>query len=150
VDSFPTLVALAGGSPSPERQKLPLDGRDLWPTLTAGQPTPHDEIVLNTAPGGGAIRVGEWKLNVQAAINVQAAKPKSEQVELFNVVTDIGETNALAASNPEKVKAMLARYDRWAQQAAPPKNGAAKENDGKTLFFLNRLTFFVKVSKVSH
>jgi arylsulfatase A-like enzyme len=115
VDWFPTLVNLAGGSLAPSDQKLPLDGRDLWPTLTAGHPSPHEEILLNTAPNHGAIRVGDWKLKLQPN---RANNP----IELFHLASDLGETNNLAETNPEKVNDLRARYDRWAAQAIPPKN----------------------------
>ncbi|MDB5295253.1 MAG: atsA 16, partial [Phycisphaerales bacterium] len=42
VDWYPTLLKLAGAK---AEQPLPIDGRDLWPALTAGAPSPHDEIV---------------------------------------------------------------------------------------------------------
>ena len=59
VDWYPTLLKLAGAS---LEQKLPLDGRDAWPTIADGKPSPHDEILLNTTPANGGIRVGDWKL----------------------------------------------------------------------------------------
>jgi len=117
VDWFPTLLNLAGASLGSENQELPLDGLDLWPTLTAGRPSPHDEILLNSAPRSGAIRVGDWKLKLQSG-----PRRSAEQVELFNLASDIGETNNLAEANPRKVKDLRARYDRWAAQAVPPKN----------------------------
>ncbi|RME90822.1 MAG: arylsulfatase [Verrucomicrobia bacterium] len=115
VDWFPTLVKLAGGSLAPDKQKLPLDGRDIWPTLTAGAPSPHQEILLNAAPNAGAIRVGDWKLKLRRT-------REGEQVELFNLAHDIAEKNNLAAAHSDKVKELRARYERWAAQAAPPKN----------------------------
>src|SRR5262249_46737815 len=59
VDWYPTLLKLAGASLA---QPLPLDGRDAWPTITEGRPSPHEEILLNTTPNQGAIRMGDWKL----------------------------------------------------------------------------------------
>ena len=59
VDWYPTLLGLAGAS---LRQSTALDGKDAWPTIAAGKPTPHEEILLNTTPTAGAIRVGNWKL----------------------------------------------------------------------------------------
>ena len=47
VDWYPTLLRLAGAS---LEQKLPLDGRDAWDTITQGKPSPHEAILLNTAP----------------------------------------------------------------------------------------------------
>lgn len=116
VDWYPTLVKLAGGSLAAERQKLPLDGRDLWPTLVAGAPSPHEEILLNAAPKSGAIRVGDWKLKLRRTA-------RGEQVELFDLATDIAEAHNLAEANPERVKELRARYERLAAQAVPPKNG---------------------------
>src|SRR5258706_5478016 len=59
VDWYPTLLTLAGAS---LEQKQPLDGRDAWPTITNGKPSPHAEILLNSRPDTGAIRMGDWKL----------------------------------------------------------------------------------------
>ncbi len=115
VDWFPTLVRQAEGSLVPEKQKLPLDGRDLWPTLVGGKPTPHEEILLNTTPSGGAIRVGDWKLKLHLQRNL-------EEVELFNLETDLGEAQNLADANRERVRDLRARYDRWAAQAVSPRN----------------------------
>jgi arylsulfatase A-like enzyme len=116
-DWFPTLVRLGGGSLEPGTQKLPLDGRDLWATLTAGAASPHEEILVNTAPDGGAIRVGDWKLKVSGATG--QAGP---QVELFNLADDIGESRNLAGTEPDRVADLRERYQRWADQAVPPKN----------------------------
>src|SRR3954469_25143622 len=64
VDLYPTLLTLAGASLS---QALPLDGRDAWPAITEGAPSPHDAILLNSTPGDGAIRMGDWKLVINGA-----------------------------------------------------------------------------------
>jgi arylsulfatase A-like enzyme len=127
VDWYPTLLKLAG---APLEQKLPLDGRDLWPTLTAGAASPHDDIVLNTAPRAGAIRVGDWKLVLNGQSNVgdgeesvdqSAAGNTKAQVELFDLASDPGEKQNRATAQPEIVKQLRARYDSYASQAAPPK-----------------------------
>ncbi len=107
VDWYPTLVKLAGGS---LKQKLPLDGRDAWPAITAGAPSPHREILLNAEPKGGAIRVGDWKLIV-----------KPRKAELFNLAADPNEKKDLAADNPARVKELRARYEALAREAVPPR-----------------------------
>ncbi len=43
------------------QQKQPLDGRDIWPVITAGRPSPHEDILINAMPNSGAIRMGSWK-----------------------------------------------------------------------------------------
>lgn len=134
-DWYPTLLKLAGASPG---QKLPLDGRDIWPTITEGRPSPHDAILLNTSPKSGAIRVGDWKLVLNGSAvegdeagETEPAAPKTgaarrqksagDGVELFNLASDMSEKNNLAATHPEKVKELRARYDEFAKQAVPPK-----------------------------
>jgi arylsulfatase A-like enzyme len=124
VDWYPTLLKLAGIS---LQQKLPLDGRDAWGAIALGKPSPHDEILLNSTPRTGAIRVGDWKLVLNGTVDAAegdgaAAKPAKESVELFNLADDLGEKKNLAAEKPDKVKELRARYDALAQQAMPPKN----------------------------
>ncbi|MCI0625266.1 MAG: arylsulfatase [Acidobacteria bacterium] len=66
VDWYPTLLKLAGAS---LKQKLPLDGRDAWPTIAEGKFSPHPEILLNATPNTGAIRVGDWKLVLNGKVD---------------------------------------------------------------------------------
>jgi arylsulfatase A-like enzyme len=127
VDWYPTLLALAGAS---LEQKLPLDGRDAWKTIAAGETSPHEEILINAAPNSGAIRAGNWKLVLDgdgfaADVNrlekrgqVAAAAPK---IELFDLASDPGERRNLADVHPDKVKELRARYQALAAQAVPPK-----------------------------
>ena len=124
VDWYPTLLKLAGASLD---QKLPLDGLDIWPTLTAGKPSPHEEILLNAEPKRGAIRVGEWKLIINGgAAGGSGNKKSDQQVELFNLTEDPNEKRNLAAEQPEKMQALLTRYKALAAQAVPPRNKPMK------------------------
>jgi arylsulfatase A-like enzyme len=131
VDWYPTLLGLAG---APLDQSLQLDGRDAWPSITRGLPSPHAEILLNATPLAGAIRVGDWKLIVRAP----GANPKDdvhasdvaegvsvstkESLELFHLASDPDETRDLAADNPSKVAELRSRYEALARQAKPPKS----------------------------
>lgn len=140
VDWYPTLIKLAGGS---LKQQLPLDGLDIWPCITEGKKSPRQELLLNSTPTTGAIRVGDWKLvlNGQRGANDEAdnnepgarkagpARKRAGQersTELFNLADDPYEKKNLVESNPSKVQELKARYDSYAKQAVPPKN--AKEN----------------------
>ena len=129
VDWFPTLVKLAGGS---LEQKQPLDGRDIWPVITAGKPSPHEDILINAMPNSGAIRMGGWKLIVNghiAANDIEDAlapktdteKTEDSRVELFNLTADPYEQNNLATKNPEMVRQLRARLDAYRAAAVPPK-----------------------------
>lgn len=140
VDLYPTLLKLAGASPE---QKLPLDGVDVWPVIAEGKPTPHHEILLNATPTEGGLWEDGWKLVVNGTpVEAQAAPPQATQppmggkkkkgkkkaqqriakgLELYNLKADPYEKTNLAAEQPERVKAMLARYETYFKAAAPPK-----------------------------
>jgi arylsulfatase A-like enzyme len=110
VDWYPTLVKRAGGTLG---QKLPLDGRDIWPVLTENARSPHDAILLHaTKPGSAAMRAGDWKL---------VHRPKSD--ELYNLSDDIGETKDLAAAHPDKLKELRERLDALMKDAVPDGSG---------------------------
>jgi arylsulfatase A-like enzyme len=127
VDMYPTLIGLAGGTPD---QKLPLDGKDVWPTIADGKPTPHADILLNTTPAGGAIRAGNWKLVLADGVDdpdggvqpKRKAKRDGPSVELFDLKADPYEKTNLAAKNPDVVKELRAKLAAYAKQAVPPKS----------------------------
>jgi len=127
VDWYPTLVKLAGGS---LEQKLPLDGKDIWPVVARGAKTPHDALLLSaTSYGKAAVRMGDWKLmrgatDKGADINdddkgSETDKSAGHGYELYNISEDIGESRNLAAENPEKVKELTARLDLLLKDAVP-------------------------------
>ncbi len=120
VDWYPTLLKLAGAS---AEQKLPVDGKDIWPTLTEGKPSPHEAILINVEPGRGAIRAGPWKLVARGKFPREPADPKLE-VELFDLGSDPSERKNLADEKPEKVKELLSGLNDYAREAVPPKGGA--------------------------
>ena len=49
-------MSIAGAS---LEQKLPFDGMNVCDTVAKGTPSPHEQILLNASPAGGAIRVGD-------------------------------------------------------------------------------------------
>ena len=127
VDWYPTLLKLAGASP---KQKLAPDGLDILPTLTRGAKSPHDAILLvGASPAKAAVRMGDWKLLVNAtekdAEEAPGDGPKSPaNVELYNLADDVSESKNLAATHPGKVKQLRARLDAFLKDAAPPGNEA--------------------------
>lgn len=130
VDWLPTLVKLAGGTLD---GSLPLDGRDAWPTITAGAPSPHESILLNATPTGGAVRMGDWKLVLNGGTIDESdpgtgqptKKPKGKDaVELFNLAEDPNETKNLADEHPQRLAHLRRRYQELAREAVPPKSEA--------------------------
>ena len=79
VDVMPTVLALAGAKASPDH---PFDGKDIWPTVAEGKPSPHEDILINVEAFRGAIRKGNWKL-----VKVALLPGKTE---LFDLPTDPG------------------------------------------------------------
>lgn len=102
-DLFPTLVQIAGGDPAGFRN---LDGVSLVPTI-------HDNRLLKRGePIYGyrayedlyaSVRDGDWKLLAY----------RSGTLKLYNIADDIGETNDLAAANPELVNRLKAKLAAW-------------------------------------
>ena len=120
IDWYPTLIKLAGGS---LEQKLPLDGRDIWPVLTEGAKSPHDTLFLpGMAANQAAIRQGDWKLLVKASdVDAEdaAAPVAGKGLELYNLAADIGETKNVAAEHPEIVKVLKAKMAEYQKDAVP-------------------------------
>ena len=121
VDWYPTLLGIAGAGGG---RPLAIDGRDAWATIAEGKPSPRSEILFNTTPRGGALRLGDWKLVLSTASAPRKKKAPEALVELFNLRDDPGERENLAAKFPEKVKELRERYDALAREAAAPRNAA--------------------------
>ncbi|MSU48661.1 MAG: arylsulfatase [Opitutus sp.] len=136
VDWHPTLLRLAGAKPA---AGVALDGRDLWPVLL-GDATPlHADLLINAAPGTGALRRGDWKLVINGQLkfkgatpdanfswadllresNLPAADAAKRQLELFNLADDPGEKHNLAEARPDLVRELTARYEAYARDAVP-------------------------------
>jgi arylsulfatase A-like enzyme len=112
LDVMPTLLDIAG-LPGPEGRKL--DGVSLLPVLKGGSLGPR-QLFWN----GHAMREGPWKL-------VTRAKGLRGKPGLYNLAQDIGERNNLAASEPARVRRMLAAVEAWkkdvAKDATPQPSG---------------------------
>ena len=107
VDMFPTLSGLAG---APRDKGKPLDGLDVWATISEGKASPRTEVVYNIEPFRGGIRRGDWKLIWRT--------PLPSAIELYNISEDPSEKNNLAAAHPDKVAAFQQRLDALAKESA--------------------------------
>jgi arylsulfatase A-like enzyme len=108
-DMYPTLIGLAQGSTAKAK---PLDGVDVWKTLSDNAPSSRSEIVYNVEPLQAAVRQGDWKLYWHAAL--------PPCLELFDLAADASEAKNLADQNPDRVKALQNRIVTLAGQMAPP------------------------------
>jgi arylsulfatase A-like enzyme len=107
VDMFPTLSGLAGAATDKGK---PLDGMDVWSTISAAARSPRTEVVYNIEMFRGAVREGDWKLVWQTTL--------PSKTELFDIATDPSEKDNLAAANPDIVARLRNRIDQLAGEMA--------------------------------
>ncbi|NOR76007.1 MAG: sulfatase-like hydrolase/transferase [Draconibacterium sp.] len=98
-DIFPTVTEIAEIA-TPEN----IDGISFLPTLLGKKQKQHDYLYWEFHEKGGrkALRKGDWKL-----VNYNIKNPKKTTVELYNLSTDIGEENNVAANHPELVDELM-------------------------------------------
>ena len=113
-DILPTILSATGQQLPTEK---PLDGVDMIPALMGRTDKLHDNLFWSSAGQRAqwAIRSGNWKL-----VTVK------DQIELFDLESDIGETNDLKAEHPEMVESLTKKYDAWLDEMVEPLNGAPK------------------------
>ena len=125
-DFLPTAAEIAG-----VQDKIPanIDGQSILPTLLGQEQKPHEFFYWEFHEKGSkqAVRTGDWK-----AVRLALGQP----LELYNLKTDLGETNNVAAAHPDvvaKVEAYLqtARTDspRWPLKAPSDKPDTAVPAD---------------------
>lgn len=110
VDLYPTLLRLAQAVP---RQTKPLDGQDVWDTLSQGKESPRKEVLLSVDEFRGALRVEDWKLIQYVTL--------PSKVELYNLRADPSESDNVAEREPERLHAMQKRLNEFAWEMAPSK-----------------------------
>jgi arylsulfatase A-like enzyme len=110
-DYFPTLLDLAGVA-APKAHTV--DGESLAPLLRQSGALTRDAIYWHYPhyhPGGatpyGAVREGDFRL---------VEFYEDNRAELYNLKDDIGETQDLAAKNPEKTAALRQKLHDWRQR----------------------------------
>jgi arylsulfatase A len=107
VDLLPTCARLAGATLPADR---PVDGRDIWPLLTA-EPhavSPHAALYYYYGPQLQAVRTNKpaWKLYLPLAKPVQsrASNPAATPARLYNLDADPAEADNLAPTHPDVVE----------------------------------------------
>lgn len=125
MDAHATALAAAGVAEPTSPQ---LDGVNLLPYLSGEKKdAPHDQLLWRFGPQM-AIRAGDFKLvRYDSSADGRDGKgnPRVTDAKLYNLATDIGEANDLAAKMPEKVTDLQARWDKWDATLAKPLWGGA-------------------------
>lgn len=120
LDILPTVLAATGEKFS---HKNKLDGVNLLPYFKGeNKEPPHDALYWRFG-AQMAIRMGDWKLtkalDEDFKIN-RADIASADESHLYNLKEDIGETNNLSDSNPEKVKALKEAWNQWNKELMKP------------------------------
>ena len=106
MDAFPTFLRAAGG----DTAKYDLDGTDLLPALTNNAAWPERQLFWEYGEQT-AVRDGNWKLVVNGRI-LDKSKPE-EAVHLSDLSADPGETQNLAAAQPEATARLQQAAEAW-------------------------------------
>jgi arylsulfatase A-like enzyme len=127
VDVMATVVEVSGAAYPKEfkgQPILPMEGRSLVPAF-ADKPIEREALYWEHE-GNAAVRVGDLKL-------VRRGRPGLW--ELYDLKSDRTELHDLAANQPEKVKALSALWQAWAERAhvlpAPGAEGVKKKKAKK-------------------
>jgi len=111
IDIMPTILEAAGAA-YPETYDghaiTPMEGTSLLPVMRGGQ-LPERSLGFDHQ-GAHALRRGDWKIVWSKRM------PHDIRWELYNLAEDRCETNDLADRYPDRVKAMVAEWERWARR----------------------------------
>ncbi|MDR1566946.1 MAG: sulfatase-like hydrolase/transferase [Treponema sp.] len=106
-DVLPTVLDIMGIN----RKAIPMDGRSLFPRMTGGELKQEPEFYITecTWERKHGWRTPQYKL-------IRALEPDfhyREPVELYDLIKDPGENNNIAPKEPELVKTLSDRMDKW-------------------------------------
>ena len=121
VDLLASFAALAG-------TRVPQDGApdslNVLPALVGQSKVARKSLVEHA--GSLALVEGDWKLIAPSRgpkrnENTNTELGNDPQTQLYNLATDLGEQNDVAAEHPDKVKEMTAALDKIRAGAIPPR-----------------------------
>jgi arylsulfatase A len=122
MDFLPTFHELVYGEPF---SQVTIDGHNIWPLLTGVQKeSPYQAFFYYDRDQLQAVRAGKWKLHLPLEKRFKAHYTDDSfaiEAELYNLETDISESNNVAEEHPEIVKQLMG-YAQWARQALGDRN----------------------------
>lgn len=122
VDLFPTLLELTSAA-APKDQVL--DGVSFAGALTStGKPLADRGPLFWHFPGYLGAGQGTWRTTPVGVVRDGPWKLleyfEDGRIELYNLESDVGERNNLAAKEPQRVSALHARMKEWRKEIAAP------------------------------
>ncbi len=121
IDLLPTIAKIAGAETSKDRI---IDGLDIWPLLAnrRNARSPHDALYFYWGRELHAVRSGKWKLHLPHPYqHLESAsadgKPgryvrQEQELALFDLERDVGESTNVADKNPDVVKVLMTFVER--------------------------------------
>lgn len=124
IDILPTALAAMRVE---VRAEWKLDGVNLLPYLTGQNPgAPHEALYWRFGEQM-AIRQGDWKLvkapgaGAGAELRERPGDGSVAGAHLYNLATDISEQDNLAAKEPDRVKQLALRWQKWSAEMQEPR-----------------------------
>ena len=115
MDFYPTLANAAYAALPDDRI---IDGKDEAPALAKRAHRPeHEAFFYYKRNSIEAVRAGRWKLHVR--------KDDAALCELYDLETDVGETQDVHAAHPEVVRELRALIDACARDMGDEARGIA-------------------------
>jgi arylsulfatase A-like enzyme len=116
LDILPTALAAADVEVSADSN---IDGVNLLPFLSGEKDEPPHDTLYWRFGQQMAIRQGDWKL-VRYDPRVEGMPGRATEPKLYNLAADMGETNDLTETEPEKAKELQTAWDEWNQLNVRP------------------------------
>lgn len=121
VDIYPTFLEIAGGTPPANQVQ---DGESLVPLFKDCSANLKRTAIFQHFPGYLGAGANTWRTTPVATITSGEWKlmefMEDKRLELYNLREDIGERNNLAATNPEKAKALADQLHAWQTEIKAP------------------------------
>lgn len=116
IDIFPTLAEITGAKLSNDVRRQ-VEGCSLWPLLTNPQADWPDRTLVH--------HVGRWEKGKAAESKYSNCSIQNSRFtlvrnnELYDLMTDPGETKNVIAEHPDVVANLRAAYERWWEEVQP-------------------------------
>ncbi len=119
MDLHPTIAAITGATLPSDRT---IDGKDIRPLMQAEKDaeSPHESFFYYKRNSIEAVRSGQWKLHIR--------KDDEEIQQLYNLESDIGETENLYAQHPEIVADLQTKIDACRRELGDDATGISGAN----------------------
>lgn len=117
IDLLPTIAGLSGVELPNDRT---IDGKNIWPLISGkeGAKTPHEIYFFYKGKSLESARQGKWKL--------RRSGKKSQSIELYDLASDISESNNLAQENEALINEIIQKMNSFDEKLKNAQRPAGK------------------------